>query len=93
MKRRQFIGLLGTAAVSLSATARAQQAAMPVIGYFHFATPEYTPSAAPFLQGLSESGYIEGKNVTIEHLLGKRYAFKVINEGLELYKSTFPVYQ
>jgi len=36
---------------------------------------------------------LEGKNVTIEHLLGKRYAFKVINEGLELYKSTFPVYQ
>jgi inorganic pyrophosphatase len=36
---------------------------------------------------------LEGKNVTIEHLLGKRYALKVINEGLELYKSTFPVYQ
>jgi putative ABC transport system substrate-binding protein len=67
MKRRRFIGLLGTAAVSLSATARAQQSAMPVIGYFHFATPEYTPSAAPFLQGLSESGYIEGKNVRIEY--------------------------
>ena len=36
---------------------------------------------------------LEGKNVTIEHLLGKRYAYKVIKEGLELYKSTFPVYQ
>jgi inorganic pyrophosphatase len=36
---------------------------------------------------------LEGKNVTIEHLLGLRYAHKVINEGLELYKSTFPVYQ
>ncbi|MBS1503374.1 MAG: inorganic diphosphatase, partial [Bacteroidetes bacterium] len=36
---------------------------------------------------------LEGKNVTIEHLLGKRYAHKVITESLELYKSTFPVYQ
>jgi len=36
---------------------------------------------------------LEGKNVTIEHLLGMRYAHKAINESLELYKSTFPVYQ
>ncbi|SEO62385.1 inorganic pyrophosphatase [Mucilaginibacter gossypiicola] len=36
---------------------------------------------------------LEGKNVTIEHLLGVRYAHKVITESLELYKSTFPVYQ
>ena len=36
---------------------------------------------------------LEGKNVTIEHLLGVRYAHKVINESLELYKSTFPSYQ
>src|ERR1700755_1068856 len=36
---------------------------------------------------------LEGKNVSIEHLLGKRYAHKVIKESLELYKSTFPVYQ
>jgi putative ABC transport system substrate-binding protein len=67
MKRRVFIGLLGTAAVSLPAAARAQKSAMPVIGYFHFADPGYTPSAAPFLQGLKESGYVEGENVTIEY--------------------------
>jgi inorganic pyrophosphatase len=36
---------------------------------------------------------LEGKNVTIEHLLGMRYAHKVIKESMELYKSTFPVYQ
>ncbi|MGF7077447.1 inorganic diphosphatase [Mucilaginibacter sp. 3215] len=36
---------------------------------------------------------LEGKNVTIEHLLGVRYAHKVITESLELYKSKFPVYQ
>ena len=66
MKRRVFIGLLGTAAVSLSAAARAQKSAMPVIGYFHFADPGYTASAAPFLQGLKEGGYVEGKNYSIE---------------------------
>lgn len=36
---------------------------------------------------------LEGKNVTIEHWLGVRYAHKVITEALELYQSTFPVYQ
>jgi inorganic pyrophosphatase len=36
---------------------------------------------------------LEGKNVTIEHLLGKRYALKVIKEGLELYNATFPEHQ
>jgi inorganic pyrophosphatase len=36
---------------------------------------------------------LEEKNVTIEHLMGVRYAHKVIKESLELYKSTFPVYQ
>jgi inorganic pyrophosphatase len=36
---------------------------------------------------------LEDKKVTIEHMLGKKYAHKVINESLELYKSTFPVYQ
>jgi inorganic pyrophosphatase len=36
---------------------------------------------------------LENKQVTIEHMLGKKYAHKVINESLELYKSTFPVYQ
>lgn len=36
---------------------------------------------------------LEDKQVTIEHMLGKKYAWKVINESLDLYKSTFPVYQ
>ena len=63
MRRREFIGLLGTAAAGLTAAARAQQSTMPVIGYFHFADPGYTPSAAPFLQGLREGGYVEGKSI------------------------------
>ena len=36
---------------------------------------------------------LEGKNVTIEHLMGQRYAYKVITEAMELYQATFPSYQ
>jgi putative ABC transport system substrate-binding protein len=67
MKRREFFTLAGGAAVSVPFAARAQQAAMPVIGYFHFATPAYAPTSASFLQGLKETGYSAGQNVTIEY--------------------------
>jgi putative ABC transport system substrate-binding protein len=67
MKRREFVALLGGAAASMPFAARAQRAPMPVIGYFHFATPAYTPMAASFLQGLKEAGYVEGQNVAIEY--------------------------
>ncbi|MDB5639203.1 MAG: putative transport system substrate-binding protein [Bradyrhizobium sp.] len=66
MKRREFILVLGGAAASAPFAARAQQG-MPVIGYFHFATPGYAPTAASFLQGLKEAGYIAGQNVAIEY--------------------------
>jgi putative tryptophan/tyrosine transport system substrate-binding protein len=67
VKRRDFMALVGGAAASAPFVARAQQQAMPVIGYFHFATPGYAPTAAAFLQGLKETGYIEGQNVAIEY--------------------------
>jgi putative ABC transport system substrate-binding protein len=67
MKRRQFILAFGGAAASVPFAACAQQKPMPVIGYFHFATPAYTPMAASFLGGLKEAGFVEGQNVTIEY--------------------------
>jgi putative ABC transport system substrate-binding protein len=67
MKRREFIALIGGAVAALPLPARAQRSAIPVIGYLHFAKPEYTPNAAEFIQGLSEQGFVEGKNVALKY--------------------------
>ena len=81
MKKREFITLLGGAAAALPLAARAQQAAVPLIGLLGATTP-HGPSAASFLdfgsaaertqqvaafrKGLTEGGYQEGQNVALE---------------------------
>jgi putative ABC transport system substrate-binding protein len=85
IRRREFIGLLGGAAAGWPLAARAQQAAMPVVGFLSAnlsaGFPQYT---AAFRQGLAGAGFVEGKNVAIEFRFAEQHLERVPALAMDL---------
>ncbi len=67
IRRREFVALLGGGAAAWAVPGRAQQPSLPVIGYLGGETPQLRANhARAFRQGLSEQGYVEGRNFAFE---------------------------
>jgi putative ABC transport system substrate-binding protein len=72
MQRREFFTFFCGAAVAWPLGARAQQPKMPVVGFLNGGSPDgYAPYLTGFLHGLNETGYVEGKNVTVDYQWAK----------------------
>ena len=85
INRREFIvGLRSTAAWPVAA--RGQQAVMPVIGYLgqQSSDADYKTFTVPFLQGLKETGYVDGQNVTVEYRWAENQADRLLALAAEL---------
>jgi putative ABC transport system substrate-binding protein len=67
MRRREFIRLIGGVAATWPLAARAQQPTLPVVGFVHsLSAKDLASQSSAFLKGLSEAGYVDGRNVVIE---------------------------
>ena len=67
MKRREFLGVLGSAAAVWPLAARAQQSLIPTIGFLNSGSPDSLRVPRAFNQGLNDAGYVDGRNVTVEY--------------------------
>jgi putative ABC transport system substrate-binding protein len=67
MRRREFINLIGGLAATWPLAGQAQQPTLPVVGFVNIASAkDYAPQSSAFLKGLSEAGYVDGRNVVVE---------------------------
>jgi hypothetical protein len=83
--RRDFLFALAATTVAWPRAAHAQQPAMPVIGLLISASPEpYAPMMAAFRQGLSETGYVDGKNVAIEYRWARTWRLNIAGRKIKL---------
>src|SRR5262245_33454396 len=83
--RRKFLATLGGAAVAWPLAARAQQSAMPVVGYLNFGSPESdVPRLTGLRRGLNQSGYVEGRNLMIEYRWAGNQADRLLELAADL---------
>jgi putative ABC transport system substrate-binding protein len=96
MRRREFITLLGSAALAWPCTAHAQAPKLPTIGFLNSAAPDdWAPSIAAFRQGLSDAGYEERRNVALAFRFAEYHydrlpalALDLVNQGVDVIVAT-----